>query len=428
MIRISRMLAHAVGMSALLGFVACGDLTAPVVADTPKVDPPVATPAPPTSVVIDTAAARTAWAFVENNTTTATGLSNVIAPFQYVTAWDIGSQIAATYSAHALGIIADAAYDRRMRAILVTLARVPLFDGGGFNKTYDSHTGQMVDRNRQPSPVGYGWSATDMGRLLVWLRIVAVNEPQYAPLASALVDRIDMSRIIQNGMLQGLDLEPVYGFRRTYTETGLGYEQYAAAGYALWGHRAGTSLDASANARYETVFGVAISVDARGSSRITSEPYVMMGLETGFYSPVIRAQAIAVLAAQEARYTRTGIITMVSEDALPDPPYYFYYYSLFHNGRSFVVEGPDDGTYVDQPRWVSTKAAYGWEALFPTPYTRAALDLVRRAAIPGQGWGAGVYEGSGLPTGTPSLNTSALVLESLLYQSRGHPFLAQAIQ
>ncbi|MDB4885734.1 MAG: hypothetical protein JWN79_1172 [Gemmatimonadetes bacterium] len=414
-------------LSLVLGFAACRDTTAPV-------EPPVETPPPPPAVVppavvIDTQAARVAWSFVEQNTTAATGLANAIYPFQYVTAWDIASLIAAAYSAHAIGIVSDSTYDARIRTILGTLARVPLFEGAAFNKSYDSHTAQMISSDRQLSSVGYGWSATDIGRLLIWLRILALNEPQYATLASSIVDRLDISRLIRNGTLQGRDLDPATGIARDYAETGLGYEQYASAGYALWGHRPSASLDPSAHTSRVDIYGVSVTVDARGNSRITSEPYVMMGLETGFWSPTLREQAVAVLAAQEARWRSTGMLTMVSEDALPDPPYYFYYYSLFHNGRAFVVEGPEDGSYIEAPRWVSTKMAYGWNALFPSPYTRLVLDAVQPAAVPGRGWSAGVYETSRLPASEQGLNTAALVLESLLYQSRrSQPFLSQPIQ
>src|SRR2546430_7343352 len=49
-----------------------------------------------------------------------------------------------------------------------------------FNKNYISSTAQMLDRNEQPSEAGNGWSATDLGRFLVWMKIIAVNEPQFA--------------------------------------------------------------------------------------------------------------------------------------------------------------------------------------------------------------------------------------------------------
>jgi hypothetical protein len=203
----------------------------------------------------------------------------------------------------------------------------------------------------------------------------------------------------------------------------MGYEQYAAAGLAFWGHRADKALDARLNAQPVSVFGVSIVADKRGDERITSEPYIMMGMETGWYSPELRQQAWRVLAAQEARYKSTGIITMVSEDALPDPPWYFYYYDVYRQGRAFAVDAHSGQGYVESPRWVSSKAAFAWHALLPSPYTMLVLNAVQPASIPGKGWGAGVYEGTLKPTGNASLNTAALILESAAYNLRGHPFL-----
>jgi hypothetical protein len=396
---------------------------------------PVATSAPPISpspvpMVVDERqiylnAARTAWAFVDRNYQPSTGLALGHDTYQFVTVWDIASTLAATYSAHELGLVSDPIYNQRMQRVLTTLSTMPLYDGVAFNKFYDARTGRMVDRRQQPSSKGYGWSITDIGRLLTWLRIIAVNQPQFASQATAVVQRLNMPRLITaDGYLQGHDLDPRTGQPRSYPEGRMGYEQYAAAGLALWGHRAEKALDARVNAAPANVFGVAIVADRRGNDRITSEPYIMMGMETGWYSPELREQAWRVLAAQEARYKSTGTMTMVSEDALPDPPYYFYYYSLYRDGQPFVVDAHSTLAEVNGPRWVSSKAAFAWHALLPTPYTLAALQAVQSSAIPGKGWGAGVYEISLRPTGNTSLNGSALILEAAVYNLRGHPFLA----
>jgi hypothetical protein len=372
------------------------------------------------------AAAQTAWTFVANNTQASTGLAKAHDNFQFITTWDIASQIAATYSAHELGIITDADYDARIKKILGTLTTLPLFQGAAFNRFYDSKTGQMVDRNFNISTTGFGWSTTDLGRLLTWLRVLAVNQPQYAAQATAIKNRLNMSRLISGGTLQGVDVD-ANGNTVYYAETGLGYEQYAAAGFALWGNRASNSLNPTATAKATTVLGVNVWIDGRGNARLTSEPYIMMGLETGFWASALKDQAQATLAAQKARYDQTGIITMVTEDAMPDPPYYFYYYSVYHSGKTFVVEGPAYGTVVTSPRWVSSKAAFAWRALFPTDYTLKVFNAVQAAAIPGDGWGAGVYEGSLKPTGYATLNTAGMILESVLYNKRGQPPLSQPI-
>ena len=369
-------------------------------------------------------AARIAWAFVNRNYQPSTGLARAHDTYQYVTLWDVASVLAATYSAHELGLINDGVYSQRMQRALSTIAAMDLFEGAAFNKSYDSNTGRMIDRNQRISSRGYGWSTTDVGRLLTWLRIIAVNQPQFASQATAIVKRLNISRMINDGYLQGTDIDPRTGQLRVYPEGRMGYEQYAAAGLALWGFRAEKALDARLNALPVSVLGVSIIADKRGDERITSEPYIMMGMETGWYSPELREQAWRVLAAQEARYKTTGTITMVSEDALPDPPYYFYYYNIYRQGRPFVIDAPAGQGYVEGPRWISSKAAFAWHALLPTPYTLVALQAVQGAAIPGRGWGAGVYEGSLRPTGDASLNTAALILESAVYNLRGHPFLA----
>jgi hypothetical protein len=368
-------------------------------------------------------AARIAWAFADRNYIPATGLSRAHDTYQYVTLWDVASGLAATHSAHELGFISDAIYNQRIQRTLSTLASADMFENAAFNRSYDSRTGKMIDRKQRLSSRGYGWSVTDIGRLLTWLRILAVNQPQFATQAAAIVKRLDMSRLIKDGYLRSEDLSPTTGALHPYQEGRIGYEQYTAAGLALWGYRAENALDARLNAVPASVLGVSIVADKRGDERITSEPYIMMGMETGWYSPEMRQQAWRVLAAQEARYKSTGILTMVSEDALPDPPYYFYYYDVYRQGRSFVVDGPIGGPFVESPRWISSKAAFAWHALLPSPYTLAVLQAVQSAGLPGRGWGAGVYEGSLRPTGDASLNTAALILEAAVYNLRGHPFL-----
>jgi hypothetical protein len=175
--------------------------------------------------------------------------------------------------------------------------------------------------------------------------------------------------------------------------------------------------------REVNVLGVRLLTDSRGNDRIMSEPYIMLGLEPGYRSAELQRQAQQVLAAQQARYQRTGLVTAPSEDAMPDPPWYFYYYSIYHRRKSFVVEGVGDNAVVEGPRWISSKAAFGWNAVLPSAYTQLMLRTVRPAATP-IGWGSGVYEGTLKPTGITSLNTAALILESALYKIRGKPILS----
>ncbi|MDQ6770479.1 MAG: DUF3131 domain-containing protein, partial [Gemmatimonadota bacterium] len=202
--------------------------------------------------------ARTAWAFANRNYQPSTGLSRAHDTYQYVTLWDVASGLAATHSAHELGFISDAIYNQRIQRALSTLSTMDLFDRAAFNKSYDSRTGKMIDRRQRIASSGYGWSVTDIGRLLTWLRIIAVNQPQFANQAQTIVNRLDMSRLIKDGYVQGQDVDPATGSMRMYAEGRMGYEQYAAAGLALWGHRAEKALDARLNAQPVNVLGVTI--------------------------------------------------------------------------------------------------------------------------------------------------------------------------
>ncbi|MEX2110790.1 MAG: DUF3131 domain-containing protein [Gemmatimonadaceae bacterium] len=373
--------------------------------------------------------ARTAWAYFERFYQPATGLAWAHHKFEFTTMWDAASLMGATWSARELGLISQAVYDQRIRTLLTTLNRLKLVDGIAFNTFYAAKNGEMVGEDAKmtyrPTSVGTGYSVTDLGRLLVWLKILS-NQPQHTQLATTVVRRLNMAELVRDGLPRGMVIKG--RSRYHYPETAMGYLQYATAGFALWGQKVSEGLDVRNGSSLKNILGQRIYVDDRDSDKIVSEPFMMMGLETGWFTPDLRQQTERVLAAQEERFRRTGIITLVSEDALPDPPFFFYYYSLYRDGDSFVVDGPGPNSRVDQPRWVSAKAAFAWHALLPSPYTTAALRAVQPAAIPGIGWGSGVYEKTLRPTGEPSLNTAALILEAAAYKLRGRPFLSARIQ
>jgi hypothetical protein len=411
-------------MAALLGSSACSKAQQPpqrtngAAAQPTLPQQPVASPEE-RQLYLD--AARTSWNFVNRITEQSTGLARAHANYANVTLWDIAGVIAANYVARDLGFVNDATYDSHISRILSTLSTVDLYGKVAFNRIYDAKTGRMIDNASKVSTVGAGYSSVDIGRLLVWLRIVSWKDPKYAALATQIVRRLDMSKLLEDGFLRGVDVDPKTGSRKEFLETEIGYQQYALSGFAMWGARVNNGgLDVRKNVSAVNVNGVRVLTDIRGNDRVMSEPYIMLGLETGYRSSDLRSQASQVLATQAARYQKTGIVTAVTEDALPDPPYYFYYYSVWHHGRPFMIEGPGENKVVERPRWVSSKAAFGWNAVLPNAYTQLVLRTVQPAGTP-NGWGSGVYEGTQRPTGVPSLNTAALILESAYLKIKGKP-------
>jgi hypothetical protein len=371
-------------------------------------------------------AARTSWNFVNSITEPSTGLARAHARYSFVTLWDIAGVIAANYAAHELGFINDATYDSHISRILATLSTVDLFENTAFNRIYDAQTGRMVD-NGSPakiSNIGAGYSSVDIGRLLIWLHIISTHQPKYAAQATQIVRRLNFRKILDDGRLQAVDVAPNGRSRDEFAEQEIGYQQYALSGFAMWGGKVDRDgLDVQRDVAKIKIHGVQLLTNNSGNDRVMSEPFIMIGIETGFRSPQLQRQAAQVLAAQQARYQQTGIVTAVTEDAMPDPPYYFYYYSLWHNDRPFVVEGPGKNKEVSRPRWVSSKAAFGWSAVFPNQYTELLLRTVQPART-AMGYGGGVYEGTQRATGIPSLNTAAIIMESALFRIKGRP-LAQ---
>lgn len=366
--------------------------------------------------------ALAAWEFVARSRSQA-GFVGATESYPFMTVWDLASTLSATYSARELGFITPAQYHKAIDRALTTVEAMSLFDNAAFNKLYAAKSGAMVDRKSEVSAKGYGWSVLDHGRFLIWMKILAQNDPEFATRIQAIVARLDMKRLVAGGYLRGEDLDPATGARRSYQEGRVGYEQYAAEGFALWGARAEQALDFNANGRPVLVNDQSVLADARKNDLLTSEPFVMMGLELGWPGATWRPLALAVLAAQEARFKRTGIVTMVSEDAIPDPPAYFYYYLLYSNGTPFAVTSPGGDTASTFPRWVSAKAAFGYHALAPSDYTWRALQAVKWGMSPGRGWTAGVYEGTRTSTKSFNLNTAAIVLESAAYMQRGCAFI-----
>jgi hypothetical protein len=367
-------------------------------------------------------AARTAWAFADANYNPATGWINSVEEYEYATVWDIGSGLMALYCADQLDLLDGDEYDRRMRRALQSLIDARLFEGAAFNKMYNTRTGAIAGRAGQESTTserGYGWSVLDLGRLLAVLRVIDQTQPQYRDLMMQVVNRLDYTRLIQGGYLRGEDLNRG-GRLRKYQEGRVGYEQYAAAAFAAWGHTAENALNLGRNTYPVPVLGVPVMGDRRGDEHLTSEPFVMMGLELG-WTPEIRALAANVLAAQEARWKQTGTVTIVNEDALTGPPY-FLYYSVYSSRRPFNVEVPAGAPRGPTPRTVSVKAAHAWHALLPNAYTRLGIDRVQGARTP-QGWGAGVFEESGRVSGGRNVNTAAVVMEAALYAQRGRPLI-----
>lgn len=389
-------------------------------------DPDAPAPPPPLEPLspAQVESARAAWAFFEGNTQPDTGLVSSIAGYPATTMWDTGSYLLAAVAAERLGLVSRSEFDRRMSQALESLARLPLYDGRLPNKSYDTTTLAMTDYANNPTEEGIGWSALDVGRLLVPLEVLLTHYPDHAAAVQAVLDSWDLGAATENGLMIGA--MPSEGGYERVQEGRLGYEQYAARGFALLGYDVGEAVRAESHLDWIDVDGVEVPVDRRSPEEFgahaptLSEPYVLAALEYG-WDTRLRDLAWRVYNAQERRHAETGLLTAVTEDHLDRAPH-FIFSSVAANGEPWAVL-TDAGEDAAEFRILSTKAAMGWHALYRTPYTEELAQAVDGLRTP-NGWQGGRFEASGETNAVLAANTNAVVLEALHYWAFGpllHP-------
>ena len=122
-------------------------------------------------------------------------------------------------------------------------------------------------------------------------------------------------------------------------------------------------------------------------------------------------------AAQEKRYTLTGQLTAVSEDNIDQAPY-FIYNTVFANGKAWNAVDENGAEFPDL-KTLSTKAAFGWDALYQTGYTARLMAEIQKAKTTDRGWTSGVYETDGRVNTVATANTNGIILEVINYKANG---------
>ncbi|MGS7256676.1 DUF3131 domain-containing protein [Enterobacter hormaechei] len=378
------------------------------------------------------AIAKNAWQYFVANYQPTTGLVNAVNKYPSTTMWDSASYMAAMTAARELRIIDKAEFDRRMLKLLATLNKLDLFRNELPNKAYNTITGQKVNYQNKPGEIGF--SALDIGRMLIWLKVIKERYPEYGNSIDNVLLGWNFTNVINPcGMMYGAYLEN--GQPKYVQEGRLGYEEYGAAGFALWGF--GT-CQASQPQPYELaeIYCVMVPYDSR-DPRLTSqhnyvvtESYVLYGLEFGFDKPTDRENsprdythpwmknfADRVYQAQENRYAITGILSARSEHQLDQSPY-FVYDTVFSDGFNWNTI-TDKGVYVPNTAAVSLKAALGMWVLWNSPYTDRLLDAIENANEAGKGYYEGLYENGDGPIKEFTANNNGIMLEALLFKKEG---------
>ena len=364
--------------------------------------------------------ARTAWKYFQNNTIDSTGLVNSVDQYTASTLWDTSSYLMALLSAYKLEIIDQSEFDQRLKKALSSLTLLPLFDKSLPNKSYNTVSLAMVDYNNQTTDKGIGWSAIDIGRVMVPFNIIAWTYPNYQPLIKDIIRQWDFNLLLKNGSMYGA--EYTNGELKYVQEGRLGYEEYAAKSFQLIGLDVSTAMEYMDYLNMVEIDGIDIATDSRdpkiytAHNYVVSEPYILDGIEYG-WDTSSEELAYRVYSVQKKRYERTGILTAVSEDNIDQAPY-FVYNTVFTDGTAWntITEQGEDASEF---KTLSTKAAFGWYVLYDDTYTQLLIDQASTLYDPEKGWYSGFYEKLQRSNKALTANTNGIILQSLAYKKFG---------
>jgi hypothetical protein len=337
--------------------------------------------------------------------------------------------VAAIICARELGLIDAADAEARLGRIVGVFGAIRLFHGLCPNKAYDTLTLRPTDYSDRPAETGC--SALDVGRMLVWMRILRDRYPDLRAATEQAVARWNIATLVRGGELWGSTTRQGQAVFRQ--EGRLGYEQYAAKGFQLWGLRTPVASGHGA-AVVSDIDGVPIAHDRRdrrnsgGPNYVVSEPAVLDGLEFGWATPAAgpldgwapdpwaAGAAKNIYLAQQARYRKTGILTARTEHQLLAAPH-FVYDTIYADGTPWATVDalgrPDPAAAA-----VAAKAAFGLWALWPTPYADRLLAAVLPARDEGHGYYEGLFETGG-PIKVYTANNNGVILEALAFKAKG---------
>jgi hypothetical protein len=379
------------------------------------------------------AMAQTAWSYFVRSFQPETGLVNAVGSFPSTTMWDTASYVSGLVAAYELCVIDKREFDTRATQLISTLRNLDLFRGEAPNKVYNAATGEKVNYANEVGEVGM--SALDIGRLLVWLEILKDRHPHLANSVDNVPMRWNFCNLVNDdGRMFGSFVRGD-GSTRYVQEGRLGYEEYAAKGFALWGFDVARAMSPEPLS-YTTVYGVKVPYDGRdprifkNQNYVLTEGYILDGIEMGWDLPTDRTNdgttashgwraefANRIYLAQQRRYEQTGIITARSEHQVEGRPY-FVYDSIFADGYDWNTLDPT-GEYQPDRAAVSAKAAVGLWALWETDYTDLLFETVADLSVPDRGFYEGLYENGNGFIPLQTANNNGIILASLLYKSQG---------
>jgi hypothetical protein len=380
--------------------------------------------------------AKIAWKYFVNNYHADTGLVSELDGSAVVSVWNIADTIAAAIAANHFGLIDDYEFDHRISPLLAFLNKMPLHEEKLPNLFYRADSGIISNKDGEKKSIG--WSAIDIGRLLIWLQILRNSAPQYAEYIDKAVLRWSFCEVIDDcGELQGMNrnssADPSSSLQQ---KEPLGYQEYALMGYTAWGFPPRQRRKSSVKLPVVRIYDMNLpysnedSSTTGSSNSLVSTPYILQGVEFNWdriddqhsldssssdRAAAEMAQRIYIV--QEKRYRYERIFTARTDHRRKDKPYTLYD-TIFADGYAWNTLTPE-GESHQNIALVSTSATFGMWALWKTSYTDGLMQLISTLYDPERGWFEGRQEKDGAHERTISCTTNATVLEALYYKEHG---------
>ncbi|WEM43534.1 DUF3131 domain-containing protein [Photobacterium sp. DA100] len=356
--------------------------------------------------------AKKAYYYFEQNWNDKTGLFNSVQGYHHTTMWDVASGIAAILSAEGLALITTEQANDKLAKTLDALLTLPLYQQSLPNREYSTRSAKPSGRFSTHRSNGNGWSALDIGRLLIWLEILQTHKPELRPAIQHIVDKWQLEKAVFQGTLYG---ELKTGQNSHYRQEGrLGYLQYAAYGYKLFGFDVSAAYKQQDIAQV-TVEGIPLLVDQRNLAYFTTDPYVLLGIEIGSQNQWWN-QLNALFELHKLKSAKEASYWVFAEDAMSRSPW-FSYNNMYIYGKAWVSIAPG-GQPIENPQIFSNKAAFALSVLFDgDDFGYELAEQVVANSLPHRAIPTGVYLNGG-PNSAYNINTNSLILSALWYKKR----------
>lgn len=355
--------------------------------------------------------AKKAHFYFQHNRRKNTGLWDSVQGYAHTTMWDIASGIAATLALEALELKTTEQSHQELSQTLRTLQHMPLYKGWLPNREYSTKTGTPSGRLSNSSMNGNGWSALDIGRLLIWLKIMCQQHPEFERDVAKLLDDWQLGKAIHNGTLYGANF---YKGKEYYRQEGRhGYLQYAAMGFKMFNY----TLPHPKLDHYLSpieMFGSTLYVDTRNVPFLTSDPYVLASIEFGQNDDWNQINTIYSL--HKSISKKKGKLFSYAEDAMNKNPW-FAYNNLYYYGKPWTSVSPS-GKVIENPQIFSHKVAYGFSVLFNDEFSKQLFSSVLNNSLHTRSIPTGQYANGGANTSF-NINTNSLILVALWYKQNG---------